>query len=457
MRTLITVVVVGVCLGVSVFAQQSLPGSQSRLTIEQALELAFKQNPDIKAALAQVEKSRGGLNEARANFNPRFNAEVTHIRQGPQVSFVVPNGPRVDIVQEHNTTAVLSFLLPIDVSRKLSYVNDIAKYQFQLDYLSLLAVSQKLIYDVKSAYYELLRAQAQEEVAQAAVEVAKERLKDANARYSAGTAPKFDVMRAEVDVANLSQQLIRARSRVAMARAALNRVLGMDVNAPTEVASVDVAVDQIKPDLDFDRQIKEAYAKRPEIRSGETLLDLARKNVKLKRTDILPSLAATANYNYTFRVAGFSRSNESWTALLNLNVPIWDGGVTKSRVDQANADLQKSRESLESIKLSVALDVKNAILALRDGLERIATAEKNVQLAEEALRLANVRYNAGVSTMVELSDAELALTQARTEYVNARYDCAVALAALERATGSQPELARLQLLAGEPNAHMALK
>jgi outer membrane protein len=226
-------------------ADQGTPADVGyRLTLEQALETAFKQNPDIKAALAQLNKARGGMGEAEANFNPKFNAEVTHLRQGPQVSFAVPGGPRVNIVQEHNTTAALSLMLPIDVSKKLSYVSDMARLQFQMDYLSLLAVSQKLIYDVKSAYYELLRAQAQAEVAQAAVEVAKARLKDANARFAAGTAPRFDVMRAEVDVANLNQQLIRAQSRVEIARAALNRVLGINVDTPTTIVQTDVAVDE---------------------------------------------------------------------------------------------------------------------------------------------------------------------------------------------------------------------
>ncbi|MDH7600938.1 MAG: TolC family protein [Armatimonadota bacterium] len=446
MRFLVIVFTATVLCAACVQAQDAAPAVQEKLTLDRALEIAFQRNPDLRSAVAQLEKSKGGLREARANFNPKFTAEVTHLRQGPQVSFVVPGGPRVNIIQEHNTTAVVSFLLPIDVSKKLSYVSDIAKYQFQLDYLSLLAASQKLIYDVKNAYYDLLRAQAQKEVARKAVEAAKARLKDANARYSAGTAPKFDVMRAEVDVANFNQQLIRAQSRVAMARAAFNKVLGLDVNAPTEVAPIDVPADQSQPSPDFDQALEEAYSKRPEIKTGETAFELAKKNVKLQRTGILPTLAATANYNYNFRVSGFSTSNESWTALLNLSVPIWDGGVTKAKVDQANADVEKSAQTLQNIKLAVALDVKNATLALNDALKRMATAEQNVKLAEEALRLANVRYNAGVSTMVELSDAELALTQARTEYVNARYDYAAAVAALEKATGNQPELAKLRLL-----------
>jgi len=351
-------------------------------------------------------------------------------------------------VQEQNTTGVVGLLLPIDVSKKLGYVTDIAKYQFQLDYLALLTTSQKLIFDATTAYYDVLRAQGQEEVAQATVDVATARLKDASARYSVGSAPKFDVTRAQVDVANFNQQLIRGKSRVGIARAALNRVLGIDVNAPTEIVRSEITIENIK--VDVDKSTQGAYAKRPEVMSARTVIDLSKKNVRLQRTAILPTLTATADYTYNFRLAGFSPTNQSWIAILDLKMPIWDGGVTRAKVDQANADVAKSLQSLDSVKLGVGFDVKTAALVLQEGIERVATTSENVALAEETLRLATVRYNGGISTMVEVTDAESALTQAKVDWVNSRYDYVLGLAGLDRATGNQPELAKLQLLASEP-------
>ncbi|MGC8861313.1 MAG: TolC family protein [Armatimonadota bacterium] len=450
LRRLAVVIVVVLCCASSGFSQDAGKEPPKPMTLDQALEIAFRESPDIKAALAQINKSRGGVSEAKANFRPRFNAELTHTRQGPRISFTAPGLGSIDIVQDHNTTAVGGFVLPIDISGKLGYVSDIARYQFQLDYLGLVAASQKLIFDVKSAYFDLLRAQGQLEVAQAAVDAAAAHLKDATARYSAGAAPKFDVTRAQVDVANLNQQLIRAKSRVAVARAALNRTLGIDIDAATEVVKTEIAVEDVK--IDTDKSIEEAYTRRPEVISARTLVDLSKKNVKLQRSGILPTLSASANYTYNFRVAGFSSRNESWIALLDLKVPIWDGGVTKAKVDQANADVDKSIQNLESIKLGVALEVKSAALALRDAIERVGAASENVAMAEEALRLARVRYNSGLGTVVEVTDAETALTQAGTDWVNARYDYALALAGLERAVGNQPEMAGLQFLAGGPES-----
>ena len=116
-------------------------------------------------------------------------------------------------------------LLPLDINGRITYTNRIARDQFQIDYLGMVHTSEQLIFDVKSAYYNLLRAQAQADVDQAAVDVAAARLKNTTSQFNAGTVPKFDVTRAEVDVANLNQTLIQGKTSVEQMRGALNRVM----------------------------------------------------------------------------------------------------------------------------------------------------------------------------------------------------------------------------------------
>ncbi len=126
-----------------------------------------------------------------------------------------------------------------------------------------------------------------------------------------------------------------------------------------------------------------------------------------------------------------SRSLELTIELLDLRIPIWDGGVTAARVAQAYADVNRSREQLEQTRLGTGLEARTAALTLQQAIERVSTTAENVVLAEEALRLATVRYNAGIATLVEVTDAESALTQARFNAVDSRYDYAVALADLQ--------------------------
>jgi outer membrane protein TolC len=124
-------------------------------------------------------------------------------------------------------------------------------------------------------------------------------------------------------------------------------------------------------------------------------------------------------------------------------MPVMDGGVTRANVRQAQADVQTSLDSLEQTRLIVAQDVRTAALNMQDAAQRTQTTARAVELAEEALSLVKLRYGAGISVLVEVTNAETQLTQARNNAVNALYDYAAALAQLQRATSTQPELALL--------------
>ncbi len=444
MKTIAVVAGLILC-GSALLAQGAQPDLGKPITLNEALEIALRQSPEIRSALHQIAKSRAGVAEARANFNPRFNAQVTHTRQGPQVKISIPNLGTANLVKEQSTAVSGSVYLPLDVNKKLEFVSEISRIQFEIDYLALTKTVERVIFDVKSAYYNLLRAEGLAEVAQASVEAASARLKDANALVAQGAAPKFDAMRAEVDVANLNQRLIAARNAVSIARAALNRTLGIDVNLPTSVERIQASIDKnIK--IDIPSFVEQAYTNRPEVAQANAALKLARRNVRLQRADLYPSLDLTGSYNHQLEPSGFSQEKDSWAALLTLRIPVWNGGVTKARIEQAQADASKALDGLEQLKLGVAFEVRAAALNLQEAIERVSTTAANVALAEEALRLARVRYNSEISTLVEISDAESALAEARFNNVQATYDTAIAQAELQRATGSQPEKNLVELL-----------
>lgn len=420
------------------------PNITKPLTMDEALALAFQYNPDLAIATAQVNRSRGVVEEARARFMPQFNIQGTQLYQGPPVSFAPdPGGPSVDIVPPSQTSAQFNVLLPLDLSGKLHWGTVIAKDQFQIQYLGLLRQSEQLISQVKRNYYELLRVCGQAETAQAAVDVAALRLKNTQSRYEAGTVPKFDVTTAQVDLANLNQQLIAAQSRINISQANLNRVLGIAPDSPTQVAKVEVPV-SLK-EVDIPAAAKKAKTDRPEVKQQQMNIHLSKANVRLQRTGYLPSVGISGAYNYVSSQA-FSTGNTSWQAVATVTMPIWDGGITKARINQAYGDLQSANASLDQVQLLVSQEVSTAALTLVEAAKRTQTTAESVALAEEALRLANVRYEAGIAVLVEVTNAESQLTQARFNLVNAQYDYAIALAELQRATASQPELEKLRLI-----------
>lgn len=429
---------------VAVWAQDVVPSPEipNPLTIDDALALAFQYNPELGIATAQVNKARGVVAEARGRFRPTFNAQVVQLFQGPPVSFEI-NGDSIDIKPALLTSGQASVFLPLDINGKLRYASRIADDQFQIYYLGLLRVSEQLISQVKRSYYEVLRASGQAETAQAAVDVATLRLKNTQSRFDAGTVPKFDVTTAQVDLANLNQQLIASQSRVSIAQANLNRVLGIAPDSTTQVAKVNVPVTVTEVDIPASSQA--ARDARPEVKIQQHSISMNEENISLQRAGLRPSLGVAGAFDVVSSQS-FGSGTSSYSVGATLSIPIWDGGVTKAKVDQAHGDLQAANATLNQTQLMVNQEVSTAALTLQEAAKRSKAAADSVALAEEALRLANVRYDAGIAVLLEVTNAESQLTQARFNLVNAQYDYAIALADFQRATASQPELAKLRLI-----------
>jgi outer membrane protein TolC len=421
---------------------------ESPITLNDALSIAFRYNPSLRIVTDQLEKARDVVNETRAAFNPTFSASAEIIRQNEITSSfaAAPGTDPVEFVLQKASAAdgQVVATLPLDINKRLGFLKDISKYQFDIQYLSLLTTSEDLILNVKAAYYELIRACGQQDVAQAAVDVAQTRLKNTQAMFDAGTVAKFDVTTAQTNLENLNQQLIQAQSRVRSSQAALNRVLGVDINIPTQIVEETPTVHGVP--VDVPAAVQTAYAKRPEVLAQETAVRLAEKGVKLQRSAYYPTLAAQVVTGYTFATTGLNTSNTSYQGSLQINIPIWNGGITRAKVEQAQQEVSIAKDTLSQVQLGVALDVRSAAISLEEAATRIASTQQTVDLAEESLRLANVRYNAGIAILVEVLNAESELTQAQYNNINAQSDYSTAQAKLQRATSCIPELASLSLL-----------
>jgi len=400
------------------------------LTLDQSIQIAFQNNPNIQATLSLLEKSKESVAEMKAHFNPTVSAQTTQTQQKSSVA--TPGSV---------TRVGVTVTMPIDISRQLKYSYDMANVQYQIQYLSMVSVSEKLIVDVKSAYYELLRACGQKEVAQAAVQSAEARLANIKAKQEEGTVPKFDVTSAEVELSNLNQSLIVAQNQVYLAQSTLNGVLGVDVNYPTQILSIDIPVTTTA--VDIPKFVDDAYTRRPEVKAAQSSIALSKMNVTLQETGQAPQLTVTAGPSYNFNPVG-TTSKDSWQIMATASISLWDGGLTKARVNQAKASAENSVSTLDQTKIAVATEVRRAALNMQEAALRTQTTAHAVALAEDALSIANDRYDAGIAVLVEVSNAQTQLTQARFNNVNAQYDYAIALAQLQKATADQPELNELQ-------------
>jgi outer membrane protein TolC len=175
--------------------------------------------------------------------------------------------------------------------------------------------------------------------------------------------------------------------------------------------------------------------RRPEVLQAQASLNQTTEQIRFERRARLPQFSLTGSYTLTPDTSGFAAEDHLWQVGVGATLNIFDAGLARSRIHEAEGSRDAAAATLAQVRQTVALDVRTALSVLRQAQVNRQTTAANVQQAQEALRIAQVRYRAGVATSVEVTDAQVALTQAQTNEVNAEYDYLDAETALARAIG----------------------
>jgi outer membrane protein TolC len=296
------------------------------------------------------------------------------------------------------------------------------------------------VFEVQSAYFAVLLAAQQIQVRQASVELLEQELADTTRRFEAGTVPRFNVLRAEVELANARPALIRTRNAHRIAKDQLATLLGFD--APRE-ATGDIPLilsgklEALPWTLPLPDVISTALSRRTELEALRKAQALRWEDVVSAKARYRPSLQAFAGYEARSTIFSPNLAHEvhGWTTGVQLSWDIFDGGLTRGRVKEAEAQYRRSSVELNDAGRQVELEARSAHSAFVEAQEVLQSQEKVLEAAEESLRLARARYEAGTSTQLDVLGAQTALTEARTTQVQALHGYAVARARLERATG----------------------
>jgi outer membrane protein TolC len=295
-----------------------------------------------------------------------------------------------------------------------------------------LRARQQVVFQTTTAYYTLLAAQHEQEVARQSLSAAQDHLKDAQARLDARAAPKYDVLRAEVGVEEARQEAVRAESAIAMAHAALLRALGVTEGRFT-AAEVDAPVVTELPVLD--QLLATAQAVRPELQAAERQVAAADAAVRVARGERLPTVSLTGSYQLVSPETPLQMTG--WTVAAMAGLPMLDGGAARAKQREAQAALEQQQAASETLKNNVAAEVRVAHARLTSAREQHAVARKRLELAEEMWRIAGVRYREGVGTPTEVADAKAALSRALQGMIRVQTEWQVATAELGFAVGGE--------------------
>ena len=399
------------------------------LSLDEAVAIGLAGQPQIQARLFDYAAARHRVTQALSPLLPQITSSVTATRSHQTSLTTTPNSLPVVIDRQLNQTlfaqVALSQLL-FDFGKTFA-ATDAARKLATVALESLELQRQLIALAVKEAFTNINFSVRLIAVAQQSFDRAQLNLRSARGFYEVGTRPRSDVARAEVDVANARVDLIRARNAERLARVALNTAMGIDVDSPTQIQ------DNLNYEpIQFDRlQLRaEALRQRPEHRQTILGVDVAQAQERLAFRNFLPNLFGTGAY-------GGTRSELSpfWSIGLSLQWTIFDGGNLVGRYQEAKANLDASVARVKASELDIIQNVEQAEINTEEAHERIQAAQAAVASAEENFRLAQGRFDAGVGTILELTDAQLALTQSQNTEAQALADFRIALYRLDRALG----------------------
>ncbi|HYG24668.1 MAG TPA: TolC family protein [Verrucomicrobiae bacterium] len=416
------------------------------LSLLEALNITLRQNASIARARSDLQATYGLVIQTRAIALPRIQTTTSRgpssfVSTDPNLTEPFPVGGSPQFPHQ-NWAAGVQLVQSIYEGGRVSSALRAARLtreQALLEYQT--AVADTLL-ATRIAYFDVLVAEQQIVVNEASVNLLTRELEDQRRRYDAGTVPRFNVLRAEVAVANQRPNLIRARNAFRIAKNNLVNQLGY--NLPREVwedipLQLTDRLEAAPYDVSLPDAIQQALNRRTELGSLRKAEQLRRENIVQARSGYKPSLQGFAGYEWRSSqyISDLSREVDGWVVGAQLNWNIFDGFETRGRVIQARAEHERAQVDVDDAGRRIELEVRTAYSTFIEAKEVLESQSKVQEEADEALRLAKARTEAGSATQLDVLNAETSLTQARTTQIQALHDYAVARARLDRAVGQE--------------------
>ena len=405
----------------------AIPGE---LTLEDCLKLAAENNRSVLASRARTSAGRAKANQVFRAQLPTANVSVQESKFRAAASANSRDKQDVQRLTLSESFQPLGRYRSQSQAAKASVNAAIADERRTLVDVS---------FQVSKAFYDMILADDLIRVASDSVDQ-RQQHRDHTARLvDAGTAPRFDLLRAEVQLSAARPALIHAIHSRSTALADLLHLLGLDPSAQTSVVG-SFPVEFPPLPLEEDRAIQLACEQRPDLAAAMATEQASRHQINVARQALQPSVQLGGNIERTRgsrQPIGSYKDN--WTATVGLVYPVFDSGLSRAQRDEAQATYEQARLNTENTLSALRVDIRKAIAGVKEAEEVFASQEKNVEQAQEALSIAQVAYDTGAKTALDVLDSEVALTQARTLRAQALHQRAVAMAQLARAIGFLPQ------------------
>jgi len=411
---------------------QTNPGAPLSLTLKQAERLAIKNNPQISAARLIALASQQVTREARSNLWPTLTGDLTGVDalSGTRITAGALNNP---IIYERAAAGVMVTQLITDFGRTTNLVSS-ANYAAKAENQNAMATKQQVLLAVDKSFYSALQAQAVLTVAQQTVNERQTVANQVGALFKSKLKSELDFSFASVNLAQAKLLLLDAQNNQDAARATLSMVLGF--STVQNVQLIEDSSQSAPPPGNVDGLIAQAFSLRPEILSLQFQYQSATKFQTAERDLLFPSIQAvgavgdTPAGNVAVAPSAGALNNTYGAVGANMEIPLFNGFLYTARAREAKLRAQATQERLLDLRNLISRDVRTSWLDANTAYQRLAVTQQLLQQARLALSLAQSRYNLGLGSIVELSQAQLQETQAEISFAQADYDYRLSLAVL---------------------------
>jgi len=407
------------------------PKQALSLTADKSVEMALENNAKGKVAQDDVDAAKARIGQARSALLPQIRATEVYTRSEESdtagglfdalIGDITPSDTRRDSIGLTQTLFAGGQIVAAVKASK--FLAESQEWQRQ-------ATLNQLAYDARQAYYDCLLAHAIMRVAEESVVTFERHLADTQQMFDVGLVSNFEVLRAKTEVGSRQSDLVAATNALKLALVNLRRILAIPQDTPIHLEPelsgevITAAVDEF---------LANAELNRPELLALDKAIRASEQNVRQSKGEYLPR--ASANIAWSNTDGGSAFAQDGWTFTIGGEWDLFAGGRRIYTVREARANERSLTHQREDLARLVEMDVRQAYIQMQDALARVEEEKGTVELADEGRRLAELRFQEGVGTQVEVLDAELALTNAQSSLVRALRNYVVAIAALDRAVG----------------------
>jgi outer membrane protein len=414
------------------------------LTVKEAVRLALQRNPEMQLAQSEADELVGKIREVRSGAYPQVTFQGYGIRlRDPSIlnssSFdKVPKEFRDALVPVASNLfdANLHVKQPIYNGGKVRTALRLAEESLGEKDASKEVVRRLLTFKVLQAFNDLLLADANLQIVRETQEQRQKHLEQARVRFKNGVATEIDVLRSEVNVANLEPELIRAENRIRLTRSEINNLIVVDLDTPTRIKGT--LEYRPWPAGPLEELQSRTLARRPEMEVARKQLQEARLTATLAGAENNLTIDMEGQWGYAVRKPQnfFNNDFSRWNLTFNFKLPLFDSGRKAGLMMQAAARVRAAEQRLVQLENNIRLEVKEAYDDMQSSSKAIAAASLSVDQAERVLTMMQANYQYGAATTLDVVDSQTALSLARNARLEATYDYEMAKARLRLATGS---------------------